>query len=90
MRRIRAPWPDHAQRALARLGTEWHPHNDASPDQFGPGSQHKVWWRCPVGHEYQARISNRSRGTGCPACARAGRDAPARRLAEVPPLRGSG
>ncbi|MEV5731180.1 zinc-ribbon domain-containing protein [Streptomyces pharetrae] len=36
------------------LAAEWHPRNDASPDQFGPGSQRKVWWRCPVGHEYQA------------------------------------
>ncbi|WP_333751508.1 zinc-ribbon domain-containing protein [Streptomyces sp. IBSBF 2394] len=68
------------------LVTEWHPRNDASPDQFGPGSQCKVWWRCPVGHEYQARISNRSRGTGCPVCARVGRDAPAMRLADMPEL----
>ncbi|AVV46701.1 hypothetical protein C6376_40540 [Streptomyces sp. P3] len=55
------------------LVAEWHPSNDASPDQFGPGSQRKVWWRCPAGHEYQARISNRSR-------------APARCLAGVPEL----
>ncbi|MEU7298527.1 zinc-ribbon domain-containing protein, partial [Streptomyces exfoliatus] len=48
----------------ADLVAQWHPRNHASPDQFGPGSQRKVWWRCPVGHEYQARISNRSRGTG--------------------------
>lgn len=68
------------------LVAEWHPRNDATPSQFGPGSQRKVWWRCPVGHEYQARISNRSRGTGCPVCARAGRDAPAMRLADMPEL----
>lgn len=68
------------------LVAQWHPRNAASPDQFGPGSQHQVWWRCPAGHEYQARISNRSRGTGCPACARAGRDAPAGLLADMPEL----
>lgn len=68
------------------LVAEWHPRNDASPDRFGPGSQRKVWWRCPVGHEYQARISNRSRGTGCPNCARAGRYAPAGLLVDMPEL----
>jgi very-short-patch-repair endonuclease len=68
------------------LVAEWHPRNDASPSQFGPASHRKVWWRCPAGHEYQARISNRSRGTGCPTCARAGRDAPAGLLADMPEL----
>lgn len=68
------------------LVTEWHPRNDLSPDSVGPGSQRKVWWLCPVGHEYQARISNRSRGTGCPTCSRAGRDVPAGLLSDVPEL----
>ncbi|MER5359693.1 zinc-ribbon domain-containing protein [Streptomyces sp. NPDC002785] len=68
------------------LIAEWHPRNEAPPDQFGPGSHHKVWWRCPVGHEYQAQIANRSRGTGCPACSRAGRDVPAGLLADMPEL----
>ncbi|WP_228183901.1 zinc-ribbon domain-containing protein [Streptomyces anulatus] len=68
------------------LVAEWHPRNDASPDQFGPASHRKVWWRCPAGHEYQAQISNRSRGTGCPACARSGRDAPAGLLADMSEL----
>ncbi|MGW1974243.1 zinc-ribbon domain-containing protein [Streptomyces sp. NPDC001889] len=43
-----------------------------SPEEFGPGSQRRVWWLCPAGHEYQARVSNRSRGTGCPTCAPGG------------------
>lgn len=68
------------------LVAQWHPRNDASPDQYGPGSQRQVWWRCPAGHEYRARICNRTRGTGCPNCARAGRDAPAGRLADMPEL----
>ncbi|AVH61711.1 MULTISPECIES: zinc-ribbon domain-containing protein [Streptomyces] len=68
------------------LVTEWHQRNDVSPDEVGPGSQRKVWWLCPAGHEYQARICNRSRGTGCPDCARAGRDEPAGLLADMPEL----
>ena len=31
----------------------------------------KVWWRCSRGHEWQATISNRNYGTGCPACYKA-------------------
>lgn len=35
------------------------------------GSSRKVWWRCPVAddHRWQARVANRSNGSGCPACA---------------------
>ncbi|WP_329324599.1 zinc-ribbon domain-containing protein [Streptomyces luteogriseus] len=68
------------------LVNEWHPRNDVSPDSVGPGSQHKAWWLCPAGHEYQARVSNRSRGTGCPTCARAGRNVPAGLLSGIPEL----
>lgn len=69
------------------LVAEWHPRNDVSPEEFGAGSQRKVWWCCPVGHEYQARIANRSRGTGCPTCARAGHNAPPPGLlADLPEL----
>ena len=27
-----------------------------------------MWWKCEKGHEWQALISNRSRGDGCPIC----------------------
>ncbi|MFF7638601.1 zinc-ribbon domain-containing protein [Kitasatospora sp. NPDC008050] len=70
----------------AHLVAEWHPRNSFTPDSTTPDSQRKVWWRCPGGHEYEARISNRSRGTGCPACARAGILPQARRLEELPDM----
>ena len=28
----------------------------------------KVWWKCEKGHEWQARISHRNKGIGCPYC----------------------
>ena len=32
-------------------------------------SDKKVWWRCALGHEWEARIANRQRGgIGCPYC----------------------
>ena len=57
------------------LASEWHPtHNgDLTPEAIAAGSSKKVWWRkkCVAGepaHEWQATISNRSNGTGCPVC----------------------
>ena len=55
------------------LAKEWHPTKNGTllPTQFTPGSSKiKIWWICAKGHEYQATISSRSRGTGCPICAK--------------------
>ncbi len=52
------------------LCDEWHPtKNVLSPQQITRGSDKKVWWLCPNGHEYQATVSNRVFGKGCPICA---------------------
>jgi len=41
------------------------------PQQLGPGSHRKVWWRCPRGHHWQAEVANRTRDGGrCPHCSR--------------------
>jgi DNA-directed RNA polymerase subunit RPC12/RpoP len=54
-----------------KLANEWHDikNGKLSPAKFKPGSDHKVWWLCPVcNHEYEASIGHRTRGTGCPYC----------------------
>ena len=33
-----------------------------------PNSVQKVWWKCSKGHEWQATIANRNKGSGCPIC----------------------
>lgn len=33
-----------------------------------PHSNYKAWWKCSKGHEWQAVVSSRSYGTGCPFC----------------------
>jgi len=43
-------------------------NGDLSPDMVLPNSHKIVWWICKEGHEWEARISNRSNGTGCPFC----------------------
>jgi hypothetical protein len=52
------------------LATEWHPtkNGDASPQGYTSGSGKEAWWLCSEGHEWQAQISHRNGGRGCPYC----------------------
>ena len=53
------------------LVDEWHPtlNGDLTPDKMFPRSSKSVWWRCSkCGKEWEAAISNRTNGTGCPRC----------------------
>jgi DNA-directed RNA polymerase subunit RPC12/RpoP len=52
------------------LTKEWHPTKNGSltPSDITAGYTKKVWWRCKKGHEWEALISNRSKGNRCPAC----------------------
>ena len=41
-----------------------------SPQQCSPASNRRVWWRCELGHSYQAAVGARTvNGSGCPYCA---------------------
>lgn len=53
------------------LLSEWnYKKNTIKPSEITAGSNERVWWVCPKGHEYQAAPHNRTRGkTGCPVCA---------------------
>ena len=52
------------------LAQEWHPtkNEDISPSLVTCGNNKKVWWKCAKGHEWEAVISDRVRGNGCPFC----------------------
>ena len=56
--------------AYPLLTKEWHPTKNGtlSPSMVTCGSHKKVWWKCSKGHEWQAIIYNRSKGSGCPVC----------------------
>ncbi len=55
------------------LAKEWnYDKNELGPDSYFPTSLTKVWWRCELGHEWEAtikaRISGRNGITKCPYC----------------------
>ncbi len=58
-------------RANPELCKEWnYTRNPKAPNEFRPQSSQKVWWVCSTcGYEWKAKISERSKGTGCPCCA---------------------
>jgi len=51
-----------------RLAMEWHheKNGDLRPEDVLANSHKSVWWMCPRGHQWQEKISNRFRGSGCP------------------------
>ncbi|MGD1986643.1 MAG: zinc-ribbon domain-containing protein [Desulfobacterales bacterium] len=54
------------------LAKEWHPtrNGNLTPRNVTPGSGRKIWWICSIGHEWQAPVYSRNRGSGCPVCSR--------------------
>ena len=52
------------------LAREWdyNKNGDLRPENISANSNHKAWWRCTKGHEWQAVISSRNAGCGCPIC----------------------
>ena len=53
------------------LAAQWdsEKNKELTPRQVTAFSNKKAWWRCSRNHSFQAAISARSRGTGCPYCA---------------------
>jgi predicted secreted protein len=63
-----------------KVALEWHPtrNGELTPHGVVAGSARRPWWRCAFGHDWQATVSARTRGTGCMECFRLG---PKRRAA---------
>ena len=54
-----------------QLASEWHPTKNGTltPTDITFGSNKKIWWKCPKGHEWQASVKVRNNLTcGCPYC----------------------
>ena len=55
------------------LAKEWDKEKNEGllPSQFTRGSHYYAWWTCHrCGHGWRARVGSRSRGSGCPECAK--------------------
>ncbi|MBE5969708.1 MAG: hypothetical protein E7242_05690 [Lachnospiraceae bacterium] len=70
----RIPIPGKTDLATIRpeLLKEWNydKNKDISPKEFKEFSNKTVWWKCSkCNSEWQALISSRTNGTGCPFCA---------------------
>ena len=67
--RVATPWNCLAH-VRADVAAEWSPTNELCADQVTAGSSAKARWECgKCSHTWEARISQRSRGSGCPSCA---------------------
>ena len=70
----REPSPAPEDRNLAvvnpKLAADWHPDRNGTlrPTDVWPNSNKKIWWQCREKHEWQAVVSSRAAGTGCPVC----------------------
>lgn len=48
---------------------EWDNNkNGCSIQDYSGPRKAKVWWKCHLGHSYDAQIYSREKGTGCPYC----------------------
>ena len=54
------------------ISVEWHPTRNGKlkPSDIIPGSNTKVWWMCPRGHDYVSEIYGGTpiKPNGCPYC----------------------
>lgn len=54
------------------IARDWNYQKNGNllPSDVAPGSHLKVWWLCPLGHEWEAVVGNRTghNKTGCPIC----------------------
>lgn len=54
------------------VAAQWDPLQNGilTPQRVSPYSNRKVWWRCDLGHSYQATVGSRTtQSSGCPYCA---------------------
>ena len=52
------------------LASEWNykKNGELKPTMITGVCGKSVWWECQYGHEWQAKVSNRANGNGCPYC----------------------
>ena len=58
------------QSLYPEVAAGFHPtlNGDLTASSINAGSNKKIWWICPLGHESRAQISSRIQGHSCPIC----------------------
>ncbi len=57
------------QTLFPQVAKTWSPKNKLKPSEVSSRSNTEVLWKCKKGHEWKARIADRTEGHGCPYCA---------------------
>lgn len=67
-RRLLTGWND-LQTIAPQVAAQWSPSNQMTPDQVKYNHRGMAQWECDrCGHEWEAIVRSRVRGTGCPSC----------------------
>ena len=51
-----------------KIAKTWSPKNKLKPSDVSSRSNTEVLWQCKNGHEWKARVADRTEGHGCPYC----------------------
>ena len=51
-----------------KIAKTWSPKNNLKPSDVSSRSNTEVLWKCKNGHEWKARVADRTEGHGCPYC----------------------
>ena len=57
------------QTLFPEIAETWSPKNEKKPSEVSTRSNAEVLWICEHGHEWKARVADRTEGHGCPYCA---------------------
>lgn len=57
------------QTVFPDISKTWSPKNQLKPTEVSSASNKEILWICENGHEWKARIADRTEGHGCPYCA---------------------
>ncbi len=57
------------QTIFPEVAASWSPNNCLKPSEVSSRSNTEALWICSNGHEWKARVADRTEGHGCPYCA---------------------
>jgi hypothetical protein len=57
-------------KVFPKVAKEWHPskNKNLKPREVVAGSHKKAWWWFTKGHDWEAVVAKRAKGSNCPHC----------------------